>query len=79
MLNCINLELSSSHEMGKLTTYRRISGLACKQSFDVPGHRGEIRINKAGAIVEVKDYNVATRSRNPSHFYDRRCRIFEIK
>src|SRR6516164_756910 len=53
-LNCDNLELRFSHKMGKLTTYRRIPGLACKQSFDVSGHRGEIGINKPSAPVEIE-------------------------
>ena len=52
-----------------------MSRIACKQPFDVTGHRGEISINKTGAIVEVKVYDAITRSRNPSHFRNRHCRI----
>ena len=37
------------------------------------------RINKPSAPVEIKDYDVATRSRNPGHFNNRRRRIFQIE
>ena len=78
LLYRINLELTSSHEMGKFATDQRISRFICKHGFNVPGHRDEIGINEESAMIEVKDDDVPSRPRDTRHFSNRLCWVLQI-